>query len=327
MLAYGYKTAHALKDFQIQAHDLPMPELGENDVLVKIKAVSFNPVDTKIRQSRSAKDNEFVTLGWDASGSVHQIGKNVTEFKTGDDVYYAGDLMRAGSNAEFQAVDQRLIARKPKSLNFAEAATLPLTSLTAWEALFERNFEFTPETRVLIIGGAGGVGSIAIQLLKVLTPATVIATASRPETIDWVKEMGADHVIGRDIDADLKNIGIENIDIIFSTTHTDSYLQIIPKILRPFGHLVLIDDPKSLDIVPFKAKALSVHWEFMFAKSMFGFKPEQQGKFLANLAQWVDEEKIKTTLNQTFDASEANIKKAHETLETGQAIGKIAMNF
>ncbi len=327
MFAYTYKNAHPLSDFQIEKTEQPTPQVRANDVLVRVKAVAFNPVDYKIRQSRSSQNDQAMILGWDTSGVIEQVGANVTEFKPGEAVYYAGDITRAGGYAELQAVDQRLIAHKPQSLGFAESAALPLTALTAYEALFERGFNLNENSKVLIIGGAGGVGSIAIQLLKALTPASVIATASRPETISWVKERGADHVIGRELKVGLNQLGIKEVDIVFGTTHTESYLSTLPEIIRPFGHLILIDDPQTLDIVSFKLKAISVHWEFMFAKSMHNYKPEEQGLFLGYLAKWVDQGKIKVAQNQTVAASVEGIKEAHQLLESGKSIGKIIMTY
>ena len=327
MKAYTYKKAHSIKDFSIEESTLQAPDLNPMDVLVRVKALSFNPVDTKIRQSRSSSARGPEVLGWDASGVIEKAGSAVQGFSKGDEVYYAGDLTRPGSYAELQAVDYRLIGNKPASLSFTEAAALPLTSITAWEALFERGFEYSRDTKVLIIGGAGGVGSMATQLLKANTEATVIVTASRPETKEWCLKMGADHVIGRDIQEELKKIGMEQIDIVFGTTHTAEYLDVIRDILRPFGSLVLIDDPEKLDIVSFKVKALSVHWEFMFAKSMFGYKPGLQGQFFNKLADLVDQNKIQSTLNLTLPPSVESIQKAHELLESGSSIGKIVMEW
>ena len=295
-------------------------------MLVRVKAFGFNPVDYKIRQTRDATDTPVI-LGWDAAGVVEAVGSEVSGFTAGDEVYYAGDLTRPGSYAELQAVDYRLVSLKPRSLEFADAAALPLTSLTAYEALLERGIHYTSESTVLIIGGAGGVGSIAIQLLKALTPAKVITTATRPETIQWVKEMGADHVIGRGLQDELKQLGIEWLDGIFSTTHTADYLPIYPELLRPFGHLAVIDDPPSLDILPFKRKALSVHWEFMFAKSMFGYEPDTQGAILREVAELVDDGRVKSTRSKTFSVSVENLRVAHETLERGTACGKMVMEW
>jgi zinc-binding alcohol dehydrogenase family protein len=327
MKAYTYKQAHHIKDFSIEESDLSTPETGPLDVLVRVKAISFNPVDTKIRQVKSAENSKSLVLGWDASGIIEETGSEVQGFSKGDEVYYAGDLNRPGSYSALQAVDYRLIAKKPATLDFTEAAALPLTSVTAWEALFERGFEYSKDTKVLIIGGAGGVGSMATQLLKANTDATVIVTASRPETRDWCLKMGADHVIGRDLHGELEKLGIDQVDIVFGTTHTAEYLEVIRDLLRPFGNLVLIDDPENLDIVSFKAKALSVHWEFMFAKSMFAYRPEQQGQFFTKLATLVDQGKVQSTLNKTLPHSLESIRQAHELLEEGSTIGKIVMEW
>lgn len=327
MYAYAYEKAHSLEDFNIKEITLDVPEPGPDDVLVRIKCSAFNPVDTKVRSIKDGSVEQPLILGWDASGIIEKTGYNVKDFSAGDEVFYAGDLTRPGSYGEFQLVDYRLIARKPASLTFAEAAALPLTSLTAWEALFERGFDYSEETKVLIIGGAGGVGSMAIQLLKASSPATVIATASRKETVRWCSDMGADHVIGRDIKSELENLGIRQVDIVFSTTHTSDYVDTIREILRPFGHLVLIDSPATLDIASFKTKALSVHWEYMFAKSLFHHHREEQGEFLKLLAELADERNIKSTLHKILPNSIQSVREAHELLESGKSLGKIVMKW
>ncbi|MES2983970.1 MAG: zinc-binding alcohol dehydrogenase family protein [Pseudomonadota bacterium] len=325
MKAFTYHTAHALDQFSLALQTVAQPALQPTDLRVQVKAFSFNPVDYKIRQSRSAADGVPVILGWDAAGIVEAVGANVTGFAPGDAVYYAGEFNRSGSYAQQQLVDYRLAAHKPASLDFADAAALPLTAVTAYEALFERNITYTADSHVLVIGGAGGVGSMAVQWLKALTPATVIATATRPDTIAWVKQMGADHVIGRDLPSELARLGIPALDVIFSTTHTKDYLSVIPQLLRPFGHLAVIDDPETLDIRPFKTKALSVHWEYMFSKAMYGYMPETQGATLAQLATLVDAARIKTTRTKTLSATVENLRLAHETLEHGTAFGKWVM--
>jgi zinc-binding alcohol dehydrogenase family protein len=327
MKAYAYEKAHDINNFSIKSIVLDTPVPGPTDLLIRIKSISFNPVDAKIRRTRSSSSGQPLVLGWDAAGVIEKAGSETVGYSVGDEVYYAGDLNRQGSNAEFQIIDYRLIAKKPANLTFSESAALPLTALTAWEALFERGFEYTKKTTVLIIGGAGGVGSMAIQLLKTLTDAKVIVTASRPETKEWCRRMGADYIIGRNIKEDLEKISIPHVDIVFGTTHTGEYLEPIYDILRPFGHLVLIDNPEKLDIVPFKTKALSVHWEFMFAKSLFAYQPEEQGRFLQNLSTLVEQGKIQSTLNQVFPNSPDSVRQAHEILEKGSAIGKIIMEW
>ncbi|MBT2186815.1 zinc-binding alcohol dehydrogenase family protein [Sphingobium nicotianae] len=327
MKAFAYDAAHGVADFALTLRDLPDPVPGPNDLLVAVKAFALNPVDTKIRKTRSSSADAPVILGWDAAGVVEAVGADVSGFKPGDAVYYAGDVGRAGSYATLQAVNHRIVAHKPASLDFADAAALPLTALTAHEAMLERGITYTADSRVLIIGGAGGVGSLAIQLLKALTPATVIATASRPETIAWSKDMGADHVIGRNVAAELETLGVGGLHAIFITTNTGDYWDAVPGLLRPFGHLMVIDEPATMDMKPFKQKALTVHWEYMFAKAMFGFHPEEQGAMLAKLGGLVDAGKIRTTRTRTHPATVDALRAGHEALEAGTAIGKIVMSW
>ena len=248
-----------------------MPSLKDRDLLVRVKAISVNPVDTKVRRNPVAVGNTRI-LGWDAVGEVVEVGSGVQHFKVGDQVWYAGDLTRDGSNAEYQAVDERIVSLKPQSLSNAEAAALPLTAITAWEMLFDRfNVDLDQSDNILVIGGAGGVGSIAIQLLKAKTNLKVIATASREETKAWVKSLGADYVIDHteDLNTQIKALGLDAPRYIFSTNQTETYLPQISKLIAPQGKFGLIDDPKSMDIVEFKSKSVSIHWEFMFTRSMF----------------------------------------------------------
>ncbi len=306
-----------------------MPTLKDRDLLVKVKAISVNPVDTKVRRNPVAVGNTRI-LGWDAVGEVVEVGSGVQHFKVGDQVWYAGDLTRDGSNAEYQAVDERIVSLKPQSLSDAEAAALPLTAITAWEMLFDRfNVDLDKFDNILVIGGAGGVGSIAIQLLKAKTNLRVIATASREETKAWVKSLGADYVIDHteDLNTQIKALGLDAPRYIFSTNQTETYLPQISKLIAPQGKFGLIDDPKSLDIVEFKSKSVSVHWEFMFTRSMFNTTDiEQQSQLLHQVAELVDNHTIKTTLNQTLGKINAkNLKLAHELIETGRAKGKIVL--
>ena len=306
-----------------------MPTLKDRDLLVKVKAISVNPVDTKVRRNPVAVGNTRI-LGWDAVGEVVEVGSGVQHFKVGDQVWYAGDLTRDGSNAEYQAVDERIVSLKPQSLSDAEAAALPLTAITAWEMLFDRfNVDLDKFDNILVIGGAGGVGSIAIQLLKAKTNLRVIATASREETKAWVKYLGADYVIDHteDLNTQIKALGLDAPRYIFSTNQTETYLPQISKLIAPQGKFGLIDDPKSLDIVEFKSKSVSVHWEFMFTRSMFNTTDiEQQSQLLHQVAELVDNHRIKTTLNQTLGKINAkNLKLAHELIETGRAKGKIVL--
>ena len=306
-----------------------MPSLKDRDLLVRIKAISVNPVDTKVRRNPVAVGNTRI-LGWDAVGEVVEVGSGVQHFKVGDQVWYAGDLTRDGSNAEYQAVDERIVSLKPQSLSDAEAAALPLTAITAWEMLFDRfNVDLEKSDNILVIGGAGGVGSIAIQLLKAKTNLKVIATASREETKAWVKSLGADYVIDHteDLNTQIKALGLDAPRYIFSTNQTETYLHQISKLIAPQGKFGLIDDPKLLDIGEFKSKSVSVHWEFMFTRSMFNTTDiEQQSQLLHQVAELVDNHKIKTTLNQTLGKINAkNLKLAHELIETGRAKGKIVL--
>lgn len=306
-----------------------MPSLKDRDLLVRIKAISVNPVDTKVRRNPVTVGNTRI-LGWDAVGEVVEVGSGVQHFKVGDQVWYAGDLTRDGSNAEYQAVDERIVSLKPQSLSDAEAAALPLTAITAWEMLFDRfNVDLDQSDNILVIGGAGGVGSIAIQLLKAKTNLKVIATASREETKAWVKSLGADYVIDhtQDLNMQIKALGLDAPRYIFSTNQTHTYLPQISKLIAPQGKFGLIDDPKSLDISEFKSKSVSVHWELMFTRSMFNTTDiEQQSQLLHQVAELVDNHKIKTTLNQTLGKINAkNLKLAHELIETGRAKGKIVL--
>jgi NADPH:quinone reductase len=324
MKALAYIRAHSLRDFSIEEMDRPPPQPRAHDLVVEVRAFSTNPVDYKVRSSRSGTPDAPVVLGWDGAGVVTALGSDAKGFSVGDDVYFAGDLTRAGTYAEQVAVDARLVARKPARLDFAEAAALPLTSLTAWEALVDHG----AAGNVLVIGGAGGVGSIAIQILKAATSAQVIATASRPETIAWCRELGADHVIDhrRSLEPQLADLSIREVDFVFSTNGTDAMLPQITSLLRPFGHLALIDDPAVLDIAPLKRKSLTVSWELMFTKSLFGHRPESQGEILAKVAALVDAGKVRSTQRTILQGfSAANVRRAHELLEATSTIGKIVL--
>ena len=255
---------------------LPRPEPGPNDLLVEIKAVSLNPVDTKVRMRAQAEPGGVKVLGFDAAGIVRGVGKDVSLFKEGDEVFYAGAITRQGTNAEFHVVDERLVGSKPKSLSFEEAAALPLTTLTAWETLFDRLEVKRPvkgaANAILIVGAAGGVGSIAVQLARKLTDLTVIATASRPDTQAWAKECGAHHVVdhSKPLAAQVEALGIGAPAFVFSITHTENHFAEIAKTIAPQGRFALIDDPKApLDISLLKGKSVSIHWESMFTRSTF----------------------------------------------------------
>lgn len=313
--------------------ELETPVAEGHDLLVRVQAVSVNPVDTKIRSNVSADNNQWKTLGWDAVGVVEAIGDKVSQFKVGDVVWYAGALNRQGSNSELQLVDERIVGHKPKTLEPREAAALPLTAITAWEMLFNRLQvpKVAPEnTSILVIGGAGGVGSITIQLLKQLTNLTIISTASRTETKEWVKQLGADYVLDhrQPLTAQIKQLGLNAPLYVFSTTQTDQHLSDIVELIAPQGHFGLIDDPAQLDIKPFKSKSVSVHWEFMFTRSMYQTQDMvKQSELLSEVAELVDAGKIKTTVSQVLSPINAqNLKLAHQQIESGTTKGKIVLH-
>ena len=322
--------------------ELPQPVATGRDLLVKVAAIAVNPVDFKIRQNATPEAGEHRVLGWDAVGEVVATGDQVTDYNVGDKVYYAGDLTRQGSNAEFQLVDERIVGKKPKTLSDIEAAALPLTSITAWELLFEHlnvihkdsvdqtlNPQETQET-LLIVGASGGVGSILIQLAKSLTNATVIGTASRKQSQQWVKSLGADYVIdhSQPLQPQVQALGIDNVTHVASLTHTDSYFEQYIELLAPFGKIGMIDDPSSLDVMKMKPKSLSLHIEFMFARSMFKAKDMDAQRNLLNLvADLVDSGHLKTTFGKHLGNINAeNLKQAHAELESGKSIGKIVLS-
>jgi zinc-binding alcohol dehydrogenase family protein len=300
-------------------------------------SIAVNPVDYKIRQNVAAENDEYKVLGWDAVGEVVAIGESVSHFKPGDKVFYAGDLNRQGSNAEYQLVDERIVGHKPKSLSDGEAAALPLTAITAWELLFERLLikQQHPEIKkksndiILIVGAAGGVGSILVQLASALTGATVIATASRDSSAKWVKKLGADYVIdhSKSLVAQIEQLAIGQVTHVASLTHTDSYLDSFVELLAPMGKIALIDDPKSLDISKLKFKSLSLHWEFMFTRSMFKTTDiDEQHRLLNKIADLIDQGYIQTTVGKNLGTINAkNLRAAHKILESGQSIGKIVL--
>ena len=313
--------------------ELPMPLAGQHDLLVEVRAVSVNPVDTKIRLGSAVSEPRV--LGWDASGIVRAVGANVTLFAPGDEVFYAGSIVRPGSNSQFQTVDERIVGRKPANLGFAEAAALPLTSITAWELLFDRLR--VPEgggegKSLLIIGAGGGVGSILTQLARRLTRLTVIGSASRDATREWVTKLGAHHTVDhtRPMQPQLAELGFANVDIVISLTHTDRHYQDIIEALAPQGQLALIDDPATLDAVPLKRKSISLHWELMFTRSMFETADMvRQHELLNRVAAMIEDGALSTTLGEHFGAiNAANLRRAHALIESNRAIGKIVLeNF
>ncbi len=334
MRAVGYKNPQPISaETSLIDIELPVPDATGHDILVEVKAVSVNPVDVKVRAGVTPPDGQAKILGWDAAGVVKAVGSDVSLFKVGDEVFYAGSIARQGSNAEFQLVDERIVGHKPKTLDFAAAAALPLTSITAYETLFDRLKvrDVVPGAAkaILIIGGAGGVGSITIQIARALTDLTVIATASRPETQDWVKQLGAHHVIdhSKPIAKQVAALGIGAPGFIFSTTNTNDHLADIVDAIAPQGRFALIDDPKALDVIPFKRKAVSIHWELMFTRPLFD-TPDmiEQHRLLNTIANLVDAGQIKTTLNETAGTiNAANLKVAHAMVESGKMKGKVVL--
>lgn len=334
MRAVAYKQPQPISaETSLIDIDLPTPEAKGHDLLVEVKAVSVNPVDVKVRASAAPPEGEYKILGWDAAGIVRAVGPEVTMFKPGDEVFYAGAINRGGSNVEFHLVDERIVGAKPKSLDFAAAAALPLTSITAYEALFDRLKVQDPvpgvANAILIIGGAGGVGSIAIQIARALTDLTVIATASRPETQAWVKELGAHYVIdhSKPLAPQIEALGIGAPAFIFSTTNTADHIASIVDAIAPQGRFALIDDPKTLDVMPFKRKSASIHWELMFTRPLFNTADMiEQHRLLTKVAELVDAGKVRTTLTETAGTiNAANLKKAHALVETGKMKGKVVL--
>lgn len=309
---------------------LPMPVAAGHDLLVEVKAVSVNPVDTKVRAGFKAQEPRV--LGWDAVGVVVATGEAVTLFKPGDEVWYAGSLTRPGSNAEYQLVDERIVALKPETIDNASAAALPLTTITAWEMLFDRlgiQENGNKGDVLLIVGAAGGVGSILTQLARKLTDITVIGTASRPASQKWVADLGAHHVIdhSKPLTEELTRIGVKNVTHVASLNSTEQHYPQLIEVLAPQGKLALIDDPETLDARPLKVKSISLHWEFMFTRSMFETTDIiEQHRLLSRVAKLIDQGVIQTTLGEHFGTiSAANLRRAHEVLETQRAVGKIVL--
>ena len=318
----------ALRDFVLER-----PKPKGRDLLVQIKAVSMNPVDTKLRQRPVAEGEAPKVLGYDAAGVVTELGPDAENFKIGDEVFYAGALNRPGTNSEFHLVDERIVGPKPTQLDFPSAAAIPLTSITAYEMLFDRLrvHEPTPQGShtILVIGGAGGVGSITTQLLRALTSLTVIGTASRKETQDWVRELGAHHVIDHSqaLAPQIQALGIESPGYVFSTTQTDQHFDDIVELIAPQGRFGLIDDPAVLDARPLKLKSISLHWELMFTRSLFETPDmEKQGELLREVSSLVDEGKIRTTLSEVLGPIDAkHLSMAHQKIETGSTKGKVVL--
>jgi zinc-binding alcohol dehydrogenase family protein len=311
-----------------------MPSPEPHDLLVRVSAIAVNPVDTKIRARITAPADQPKVLGWDAVGIVESVGTAVSRFKAGDRVWYAGDVSRPGCNAEFQCVDERIAALAPVSLSDAQAAALPLTAITAWEMLFERLQvplgAAASDRIVLVVGAAGGVGSVLVQLARQLTSATVVATASRAESKAWVKSLGAHHVLdhSQKLSADLQSTGLTDVTDVAGINRTGEHYADLVAMLRPQGRLALIDDPaEPLDIKLMKQKSLSLHWEFMFTRAMFKTSDmDQQHKLLTEVARLVDKGIIKTTVGQHLGRiSPENLETAHQLLKSEHTLGKLVL--
>ena len=313
--------------------DLPAPQAQGRDLLVAVKAISVNPVDVKIRANAPPAEGAAKVIGWDAAGVVQAVGPDVTMFKPGDEVWYAGDLTRPGTNSELHMVDERIVGHKPRTLDFAQAAALPLTAITAWELLFERlqvsRDKGVTGKSLLVIGAAGGVGSILVQLARQLTGLTVIGTASREDTADWVKELGAHHVIdhSKPLNEEIARLGLPPVTYVAALNQTDHHWPAIAELVAPQGKVALIDDPAAIDVRVLKRKSVSLHWEFMFTRSMFETDDmAQQHQLLDDVAQLVDTGVIKTTLGERYGAiNAANLKRAHALIESNRAKGKIVL--
>lgn len=334
MKAVGYKKSLPIEDKDALLDvEVAKPEPGGRDLRVAVKAISVNPVDTKVRKRAAPPEGEVKILGYDAVGVVDAVGPEVTLFKAGDEVFYAGSILRQGTNAEYHLVDERIVGRKPASLSPAEAAALPLTSITAWELLFDRlgavpGKSLDPRT-LLIIGGAGGVGSILIQLARRLTGLTVLATAARPESRDWCLKLGAHAVIdhSQPMKAQIDALKLPPVELVASLTHTDQHYKSIIDFMAPQGKFALIDDPAEFSVGAFKGKGISIHWESMFTRSSFT-TPDMiaQHHLLNDVADLIDKGVIKTTLGDHYGTiNAANLKRAHALIESNKSRGKIVL--
>ena len=334
MKAVGYQKSLPIEDKDaLVDFEASKPEPKGRDIRVAVKAISANPVDYKVRRRAAPAAGEYRILGFDAAGVVDAVGQEVTLFRPGDEVFYAGSIQRQGTNSEFHLVDERIVGKKPKSLSFAQAAALPLTSITAWELLFDRlaavpGKSVDPRT-LLIIGGAGGVGSILIQLARRLTGLTVLATATRPESRKWCLDLGAHAVIdhGKSMKEQIEKLKLPPVALVASLTFTDQHYKAIAEVMAPQGKYGLIDDPAEFNVAVFKGKAISVHWESMFTRSSFQ-TPDMiaQHHLLDDVSDLIDKGVLRTTMDQGFGTiNAANLKRAHALLESGKSRGKIVL--
>jgi len=334
MKAVGYRqslpieAADALIDFEAAT-----PQAGGHDIRVAVKAISANPVDYKVRKRAAPAAGETKILGFDAAGIVDAVGPEVTLFKPGDEVFYAGSIQRQGTNSEFHLVDERIVGTKPKTLSFAQAAAMPLTSITAWELLFDRLGAIAGKSvdprALLVTGGAGGVGSILIQLARRLTGLTVVATATRPESRDWCLALGAHAVVdhGKPMKEQIEALKVPPVGLVASLTFTDQHYKAVADLMAPQGRFGLIDDPPEFNVAVFKGKAISIHWESMFTRSSFKTADMiAQHHLLNDVADLIDKGVLRTTLAENFGAiNAANLKRAHALLESGKSRGKIVL--
>ncbi|MDX2205171.1 MAG: zinc-binding alcohol dehydrogenase family protein [Hyphomicrobiaceae bacterium] len=334
MKAVGYLRSLPVSDpASLQDFELPEPPVGARDLLVRVEAISVNPVDAKMRKRSQPSGDTPAILGWDAAGIVERVGPAVTLFKAGDKVWYAGSIVRPGANSELHAVDERIASLRPVSLPVEAAAALPLTAITAYEMLFDRLGLVAGDRAaggtLLIIGGAGGVGSIAIQLARALTGRTVIATASRPETQAWCLELGAHAVIDHSLplSQELKRAGFGSADIIFSTNQTDHHWPEIVEALSPQGRVGVIDDPEPIDVRMLKRKSGSLAWELMFTRAIFE-TPDMiaQHRLLGEVARLVDAGQLRTTVSEVLGPiNAANLRRAHALIESNRTKGKLVL--
>ena len=333
MRAVGYHAPHPIDHPEALVDlELPAPTPGARDLLVRVAAVSVNPVDTKVRASAQPAPGQAKVLGWDAVGTVEAVGGDVRHYRPGDRVWYAGSIARQGTNAELHTVDERIVGHAPTSLPDAQAAALPLTAITAWELLFDRLQVAQGGGQgqsLLVVGGAGGVGSILVQLARQLTGLTVIATASRPESRQWCLDLGAHAVIDHReaFGPQLQAAGVAAVDYVAALTQTDQHLVQIVEALRPQGRLALIDDPKALDVGLLKRKSLSLHWELMFTRALFETPDmDRQRALLNEVARLVDAGRIRSTLQGVLGTIDAkNLRAAHAQIESGKAVGKLVL--
>ena len=319
--------AHHTRSGPFSEIELPVPTPGPRDLVVEVRAVSVNPVDTKVHAS-SDPEGEPTVLGYDAAGVVTAVGDEVTLFSVGDEVYHAGSIARQGTNAQFHAVDERIAGPKPRTLSFAEAAALPLTTITAWESLFDR-FRVAPDDAgtLLVMGAAGGVGSMLMQLARALTGLTVIGTASREESRAWAGDLGAHHVVDHhDLVAGVRDVAPDGVDLVFSP-HTAGMIETYAELLNPGGAIVAIDEPEGLETLPLKTKSLALHWELMFTRPLFA-PPDMvaQHDLLARTAELVDAGRVRTTLAERLDRlTPENLQRAHDRVADGHMVGKIVL--